>query len=644
MNILIAINKKYIKQANILLNSIQYSNMKEKFDIYILHRELEKSDEKRIYNNLNIEQFNMHFIKIENNDIQSLPTYEKRYPVEIYFRIFASKYLPKDLDKILYLDADTIVINSLKELYETKFDGNYYIAATHVKNVLQKINEIRLNINEDEPYINTGVLLINLKELRKTDIEKEVSKFIKKNEKKLILPDQDIIVSIYGKKIKLVDSLKYNLGERTLNAYNLNHPKNPIGLRWICKNTVIIHYYGKSKPWNKQYIGKLACFYHKIEKIMRRNAKEKVLILSCGTGGGHNSAAKAIQEDLLDKGIETDFIEYLDIINQNVRNKVNKLYISSTKKEGAVFKVVYKLGEVYQKTKFKSPVYALNFLNKKRLYKYIIENNYKFIITTHLFAAQSLTAIKKEHPIKFMAVATDYVCIPFWEEAKPDYCVIPSEELKADFQTKGIPEKKLFPLGIPTAKAFREPYKKDEYKEKLKWNINEKYILILTGSMGFGNVTNIVKELRKKIENANFVISCGHNQELFNTLEKEYKQTKNMIILPYTNKINEYMKASDIILSKPGGLTTTEIATLRKPFIHTMPIPGCENYNANFFNKRKMSIKCDTIEDIIKNTKKLLNDETLQNQMIKNQEKYIRKDTCDKISDIVIKEMQKNHH
>ena len=100
----------------------------------------------------------------------------------------------------------------------------------------------------------------------------------------------------------------------------------------------------------------------------------KVLILSCGTGGGHNSAAKAIKEGLIEKGLNVDFIEYLDIINPRIRNKVNNLYIRSTKANGKIFKVVYKLGEIYQKTNLKSPVYALNFLNKNRLYKYIIEN------------------------------------------------------------------------------------------------------------------------------------------------------------------------------------------------------------------------------------------------------------------------------
>ena len=98
---------------------------------------------------------------------------------------------------------------------------------------------------------------------------------------------------------------------------------------------------------------------------LKANNRKKVLILSCGTGGGHNSAAKAIQENLLEKGMQADFIEYLDIINPKVSNRVNKIYINSTKENGKVFKVVYKLGEIYQKTNLKSPVYALNFLNKK---------------------------------------------------------------------------------------------------------------------------------------------------------------------------------------------------------------------------------------------------------------------------------------
>lgn len=267
MNLLITINKGYIKQLNILLKSIQISNPDEHFNVYILHRELDEDDIMKIKNQIDVERFYFTTIKVTESEINELPQYQKRYPSEIYFRIFATKYLPQEVDRILYLDADTIVINKLNELYEMDFENNYYIAATHIKKILHKFNEIRLDIKKEEPYVNSGVLLINLQALRKIDIEKEVIQYIKENANKLILPDQDIITALYGNKVKLVDALKYNLGERDLNKHNINNPKKLIKLKWVCKNTVIIHYYGKNKPWNKNYIGILDCFYKKVEKI-----------------------------------------------------------------------------------------------------------------------------------------------------------------------------------------------------------------------------------------------------------------------------------------------------------------------------------------------------------------------------------------
>ena len=105
---------------------------------------------------------------------------------------------------------------------------------------------------------------------------------------------------------------------------------------------------------------------------LQKNKIKKVLILSCGTGGGHNSAAKAIQEALTSKGIQADFIEYLEIIGEDIKNKVNDLYIKSTHGSGQAFKEAYKLGTLYQKTKLKSPVYQLNSLSKNKLLNYII--------------------------------------------------------------------------------------------------------------------------------------------------------------------------------------------------------------------------------------------------------------------------------
>lgn len=365
----------------------------------------------------------------------------------------------------------------------------------------------------------------------------------------------------------------------------------------------------------------------------------KILILSCGTGGGHNSAALAIQESLVEKGIQADFVEYLDIINKRIKDSINHLYIKTTHKNGRVFKQVYRLGELYQKTKLKSPVYGLNLLNKNRLYQYILENNYDYIITTHLFAAQALTAIKKDHSIHFIAVATDYVCIPFWEETNPDYFIIPSEELVDDFVRRGIAKEKLLPLGIPVKKVYlRQNQDKVSHDNvSLKDKIN---VLILTGSMGFGNITEMLRELLEKLPNIRFIVACGNNIELLKALKCTYQGNENVVPLSFTNEIDKYMKQSKIILTKPGGLTTTEVATLGKPFIHTMPIPGCENYNADFFSQRKMALQCHSIAEVVANTKKLLEDERLQLEMIENQNKYMKQDTCDKITELILNELK----
>ena len=635
MNILVAINEKYTKQLNALLKSIQYSNPNELFRIYVLNNNLKKEYKKEVEKGINKAIINLRYLKITKKELEEFALFEKKGLKEVAFRIFATKYLPKTLDRILYLDSDIIVINELKNLYEMDFEGNYYIATTHVRKILHKFHEIRLNINEEIPYINKGVLLINLKELRKRNIKNDIEKYLQDKKLKVFLSaEQDIITAVYGDKIKLVDSLKYNLGDRELNFYNINHYKNPIGLKWIRKNTVIIHYHGKNKPWEKGYFGKLGCFYYNLERSTRN--KGKVLILSCGTGGGHNSAAIAVQEALSNQGMIADFIEYLDIINSNIKDTVNNLYLKSTHKQGSTFKVVYKLGELYQKTNLKSPVYGLNSLNKDKLYKYIKENEYEYIVTTHLFAAQVLTSIKKENHINFMAIATDYVCIPFWKETNPDYFIIPNEILREDFVKKGVKNSKILPLGIPTRKTFSEKYDQNDCRKLLNLDLNKKYILILTGSMGFGNVKEMLNKLLDEIRDANFIVACGTNESLKEALIGKER----VIALSYTNDIDLYMKSSDIILSKPGGLTSTEIAVLEKPFIHTMPIPGCETYNANFFASNNMSLKSETLEEIVENTKKLLKNFEIQKKLIKKQKKYVNKFSATQIAEIIKKQIE----
>ncbi len=348
----------------------------------------------------------------------------------------------------------------------------------------------------------------------------------------------------------------------------------------------------------------------------------KILIISCSTGGGHNACAKYILEELKDNNIEAEFKDFYDIVNKKAKKLSEKLYLSTLNGNGKIFKVVYKLGELYSKTKLKSPVYLVNKLYKKNLYNYIIQNKIDLVITTHIFPALTLTAIKK---VPFLLVATDYTACPFMEEANPNYYVI-QNGIEKDFINKGIDEKKLLKTGIPVSSNFIKNAK------DIRYNLNidkEKTILIMLGSMGFGNINKIVNNLLE-IDNTKIIIVTGSNKELYNKLKKI--KNKKLITLGYVHNMNDLIYSSDIVVSKPGGLSSTEITSINKPLIHAFAIPGIETINTNFFYNHKMSIKCDNENEIIQNIIKLLNDNKLQKEMIKSQSKIINKNSA---SDLV---------
>lgn len=348
----------------------------------------------------------------------------------------------------------------------------------------------------------------------------------------------------------------------------------------------------------------------------------KILIISCSTGGGHNACAKYILEELKNNNIEAEFKDFYDIVNKKAKKLSEKLYLSTLNGNGKIFKVVYKLGELYSKTKLKSPVYSVNKLHKKKLYNYIIQNKIDLVITTHIFPALTLTAIKK---VPFLLVATDYTACPFMEEANPNYYVI-QNGIEKDFINKGIDEKKLLKTGIPVSSNFIKNAK------NIRYNLNidkEKTILIMLGSMGFGNINKIVNNLLE-IDNTKIIIVTGSNKELYNKLKKI--KNKKLITLGYVHNMNDLIYSSDIVVSKPGGLSSTEISSINKPLIHAFAIPGIETINTNFFYNHKMSIKCNNENEIIQNIIKLLNDNKLQKEMIKSQSKIINKNSA---SDLV---------
>ena len=262
MNLLFCMNRKFLSLFLSCLSSIVRSGGYGHYDAYILHSDFEGTDAGPLERDFS-GAVSFHFLRVDEEIFEGFPE-SGRYPKQIYYRLAAPLLLPPELDRILYLDVDTVVINSLRELYETDFEGNYYVGCTHTRELLTRINQARLKSEKAVSYINTGVLLLNLPALRENISLDRIRDYTNERKHAFILPDQDILTALFGDRVKLVDTMRYNLSDRILAFYNAEHSRRKVDVSWVRENSVIIHYCGKNKPWNDDYTGVLGVFYREL--------------------------------------------------------------------------------------------------------------------------------------------------------------------------------------------------------------------------------------------------------------------------------------------------------------------------------------------------------------------------------------------
>ncbi len=271
INILVTLDENYITYLNVMLYSLLYTNPDCIFDVYLLHTAIPDASFQATRRLLHC-RGHLIPVKATGLNLDNAPTTD-RYPQEIYYRIFAARFLPDTLDRVLYLDPDIIVNGPIVPLYELPMDDYYFAAASHTGIILQKVNNLRLGADGNGPYINSGVMLMNLALLRREQNYEDVFRFIEARKGLLLLPDQDIISGLYGSRIYALDSFRYNMTERLFQAHS-TYEKN-LNLAWVRRNSVIIHYCGRNKPWKPNYLGQLDVFYREAASHMETIQAEK---------------------------------------------------------------------------------------------------------------------------------------------------------------------------------------------------------------------------------------------------------------------------------------------------------------------------------------------------------------------------------
>lgn len=262
MNLLFCVSQRYLGLFVCSLKSIVLHGGYSHYDVYILHSVFDDGMMAAIRRDFGA-PVTFHFIRVEEEMLEQIPK-DDRYAQETYYRFLAPFLLPRELEKILYLDADTIVINPLAELYEMPFDGNAIAGCTHTREFLTKVNQARQQSDKVVLRLNPGVLLMNLPYMREHIHLADVLNTAHKRKRNVVPPDQFILTSLYGDKVKLVDAIQFNLTEQVLHTYNAEHKQRPIDVERIREQGVIIHYCGYPKPGNANYSGVLAPFYDEL--------------------------------------------------------------------------------------------------------------------------------------------------------------------------------------------------------------------------------------------------------------------------------------------------------------------------------------------------------------------------------------------
>ena len=363
------------------------------------------------------------------------------------------------------------------------------------------------------------------------------------------------------------------------------------------------------------------------DKMLVVNFMKKIIIFYASYGGGHLSAAKAIESYLTENYNDLQ-IELVDCMKY-----VNKAFekISTTAYKEMAKKAPWVWGKMYNESQ-KGPLAHIsskaNSFMAIKLLRLLKEKQPDIIISTHPFGSQMCSYLKRKNKIsaKLATVLTDFKSHDQWLVGSDytDLFFVSNVDMQKELTIKNIPENKIIVTGIPVSEKFSTSYDKKEILDELGFSENKKHILFFGGgAFGLGKQTtlNIFSSLVKNFANTQIIAISGKNEYMKTNFEKIVKQNSrenDIKIFEYTTKVAEYMSISDFVITKPGGLTVSESLVSHIPMVIINPIPGQEEENAEFLENKKVAKWLKKDDDINFALDILINDNSVLNNMREN--------------------------
>ena len=328
----------------------------------------------------------------------------------------------------------------------------------------------------------------------------------------------------------------------------------------------------------------------------------KILIFTASTGGGHKRAAAAIEQKIKSLSTETEVkvVDAMKAIGKVYDKTVCGGYHFMATKIPKVYGKCYKITD--RKTLMYKAVMRSNTMMSNKLLDTINEFSPDIVIICHPFVTTMISKLIRQGKtnVKAISIITDYdahrtYIVPNIEAyvlAEPQMC----DKLINEY---GVNKDLIHPLGIPIFDRFTEPFSKEEICKREGLDPELATVLLMAGSFGVTSVLEFYKQLAQKGKNMQFIVITGRNIKLFSHIEKlidEMGTQDNTRLLYFVKNVEDYMHISDLIVTKPGGLTVTESLACGLPLAIYSAFPGQERDNADFLIKEKAAVLLDKKE------------------------------------------------
>lgn len=353
----------------------------------------------------------------------------------------------------------------------------------------------------------------------------------------------------------------------------------------------------------------------------------KVLIFYASYGGGHLNAAKSIDYCIKEnyKDIDVELIDCMKYVNKTIEKVTTAAYREMAKK------VPWAWGKIYSDSQ-KGPLAHISSRSNKimaiKLLKLLREKNPDLIISTHPFGSQMCSYLKRKGKIsaKIATIMTDFAPHDQWLVGNDftDYYFVAHDKMKQYLMSKNIPEDKIFATGIPISNRFLLNYDRKEILSSYQLSEDKKTILFFGGGefgLGKAKTLEIFENFAKLNSNIQIIGIAGKNPKMksgFEEIVAKYNKSDSIKVLEFTNQVPELMSISDLVVTKPGGLTTSESLASHLPMIVINPIPGQEEENAEFLESKGIAIWIKNSDDSFKIINEIFSDSNKLKQMKEN--------------------------